>query len=146
MYNKDSQLKFKTSMLKSSLCYYSDAYILAKGTISIVRKEGDNPNNANKEVVFENCAPFIDCINEINNTEIDNVKDIDVVVPMYNLIEHSNNYSKSRVFFFFFLIGIHSMHSRTVTTRHGVTRKEAQKRLQDTKNLFRHNLQLKHIC
>ena len=102
MYNKDSQLKFKTSMLKSSLCDYSDAYILAKGTISIVRKEGDNPNNANKEVVFENCAPFIDCINEINNTEIDNVKDIDVVVPMYNLIEHSNNYSKSRVFFFFF--------------------------------------------
>ena len=100
MYNKDSQLKFKTSMLKSSLCDYSDAYILAKGTISIVRKEGDNPNNANKEVVFENCAPFIDCINEINNTEIDNVKDIDVVVPMYNLIEHSNNYSKSRVFFF----------------------------------------------
>ena len=102
MYNKDSQLKFKTSMLKSSLCDYSDAYILAKGTISIVRKEGDNPNNANKEVVFENYAPFIDCINEINNTEIDNVKDIDVVVPMYNLIEHSNNYSKSRVFFFFF--------------------------------------------
>ena len=102
MYNKDSQLKFKTSMLKSSLCDYSDAYILAKGTISIARKEGDNPNNANKEVVFENCAPFIDCINEINNIEIDNVKDIDGVVPIYNLIEHSNNYSKSRGLFIYF--------------------------------------------
>ena len=87
MYNKDSQIKFRTSMLKSSLCDYSDAYILVKGTISIAPEAGDNPNNGDKEVVFKNCVPFIDCISEINNTQIDNAKDIDVVMPTYNLIK-----------------------------------------------------------
>ena len=96
MYNTNSQIKFKTSMLKSSLCDYSDTYILVKGTTSIAEQEGDNPNNNNKEVVvFKDCAPFTDCISEINNTQIDNAKDIDVVMPMYNLIEHSHNYSKT---------------------------------------------------
>ena len=57
MYNTNSQIKFKTG-----LCDYSDAYILVKGTISIVAQAGGNPNNANKKVVFENCAPFTDCI------------------------------------------------------------------------------------
>ena len=47
------------------------------------------------EVVFKNCAPFTDCINKINNTQIDNATDIDVVMPMYNLIECSDNYSKT---------------------------------------------------
>ena len=83
-------------MLKSSLCDYSDAYILVKGTISIASQAGDNPNNGSKEVVFVlHCAPFTDCISEINNMQIDNAKDIDVVVPMYNLIEYSDNYSKT---------------------------------------------------
>ena len=54
-------------MLKSSLCGYSDAYILAKGTLSIAGKAKGNPNNGNKEVVFKNCAPFTDCISQINN-------------------------------------------------------------------------------
>ena len=49
----------------------------------------------NKEVAFKNCVPFIDCIYEIQNTEIDNSENIDVVMPMYNLIEYSNNYSKT---------------------------------------------------
>ena len=84
-YNNDSQIKFKTSVLKSSLFDYSDAYILAKGTISIAAREGDNPNNGDREVVFKNCAPFTDCISEINNTEIDNAKDIDIVMPMYRV-------------------------------------------------------------
>ena len=96
MYNTNSQIKFKTSMLKSSLCDYSDTYILVKGTTSIAEQEGDNPNNNNKEVVvFKDCTPFTDCISEINNTQIDNAKDIDVVMPMYNLIEYSHNYSKT---------------------------------------------------
>ena len=82
-------------MLNLSLCDYSDAYILVKGTISITKQTKANPNNDNKEIVFKNCAPFTDCISERNNTQIDNVKDIDVVMPMYNLIEHSNNYSKT---------------------------------------------------
>ena len=84
-YNTGSQIKFKTSMLRSSLCDYSDAYILVSGTIKVEAQVGDNPNNVNKKVVFKSCAPFIDCISEINNTQIDNTKGINVVMPMYNL-------------------------------------------------------------
>ena len=73
-------------MLKSSLYNYSDAYILANGTTSIAAQAGDNLNNWDKEVVFKNCAPFTDCTSEINNAQIDNAKDTDVVMPMYNLI------------------------------------------------------------
>ena len=92
-YNVNSQIKFKTTMLKSSLCDYSDAYILVKGTISVnnTAVEGAAVNNANKKVIFKNCAPFTNCISEINNMQIDNAKDIDIVMPMYNLIEYSNN-------------------------------------------------------
>ena len=53
---------------------------------------GENPINVNEEVVSKNCAPFTDCISEINNTQTDNAEDIDVVMPMYNLIEYSDNY------------------------------------------------------
>ena len=48
-----------------------------------------------KKVIFKNCAPFTNCISEINNTQIDNAKDIDIVMPMYNLKEYSNNYLKT---------------------------------------------------
>ena len=71
-YNKDSQIKFKSSILKSSLCDSSDAEIIVKGTITIKAEAGGNPNNGNRKVVFKNCAPFTDCISEINNTQIDN--------------------------------------------------------------------------
>ena len=96
-YNVNSQIKFKTTMLKSSLCDYSDAYILVKGTISVnnTAAQGAAANNTNKKVIFKNCAPFTNCISEINNTQIENAKDIDIVMPMYNLIEHSDNYAKS---------------------------------------------------
>ena len=67
-YNRDSRIEFKTSMLKSSLCDYSDAYILVKGTLSITTEEGDNLNNRGKELIFKSCAPFTDSICEINNT------------------------------------------------------------------------------
>ena len=77
-------------MLNSSLCDYSDAYSLVKGTITVA-PQGDNPNNEDKIVVFENCTPYTDCISEINNTQLDNAEDIDVVTPKYNLIEYSNN-------------------------------------------------------
>ena len=84
-------------MLKSSLCDYSDAYILVKGTISVnnTAGAGANANNTNKKVMFKNCAPFTNCISEINNMQIDNAKDIDIVMPMYNLIEYSDNYAKT---------------------------------------------------
>ena len=96
-YNVNSQIKFKTAMLKSSLCDYRDAYILVKGTISAnnTAAAGVAANNINKEVIFKNCAPFTNCISEINNTQIDNAKDLDIVMPMYNLIEYSDNYAKT---------------------------------------------------
>ena len=97
-YNVNSQIKFKTTMLKSSLCDYSDAYILVKGTISVNNTAAQGAaaaNNTNKKVIFKNCAPFTNCISEINNTQIDNAKDIDIVMPMYNLIEYSDNYAKT---------------------------------------------------
>ena len=53
------------------------------------------PHNRNKKVIFKNCDPFTECISEINNTQVDNAKDIDVVMPIYDLIEHSDNYSKT---------------------------------------------------
>ena len=86
-------------MLKSSLCDYSDAYIHVKGKI-IITGAGDNEaarqaDERNKGVAFKNCARFIICISEINNTQIDNCKDIDIIMPMYNLIEYSDNYAKT---------------------------------------------------
>ena len=86
-------------MLKSSLCDYSDAYILVKEKITI-RGEGDDAaarqaDKRDKGVAFKNCAPFTICISEINNTQIDNCKDIDILMPMHNLIEYSGNYAKT---------------------------------------------------
>ena len=97
VYNVNSQIKFKTTMLKSSLCDYSDAYILVKGTITVnsTAAEGAAANNINQKVIFRNCT---NCISEINNTQIDNAKDIDIVMPMYNLIEYSDNYAKQKVY------------------------------------------------
>ena len=96
-YNANSQIKFKTTMLQSILCYYSDAYILVKGTVTIadISAAGADANNINKKVIFENCAPFTNCISEINNAQIDNAEDIDIVIPMYNSIEYSDNYSRT---------------------------------------------------
>ena len=95
--NVNSQIKFKAAMLKSSLRDYTDAYILVKGTITVnntAAADGD-ANNTNKKVIFKNCAPFTNCISEINNTKVGNAKDIDIVMPMYNLIEYSDNYLKT---------------------------------------------------
>ena len=98
-YNNNNQIKFKTSMLKSSLYDYSDAYILVKESITVPNTivATAAANHTNKKVIFKNGAPFINCISEINNTQFDhdNVKDIDVVMPLYNYIEYSNNYSKT---------------------------------------------------
>ena len=76
-------------MLRASLCDYSDAYILIKGNISVnnTTAEGAAANNTIKKVIFKNCASFTNCISKINNTQIDNAKFIDIVMPMYNLIE-----------------------------------------------------------
>ena len=92
-YNTNSQIKFKTSMLKSSLCDYSDAYILVSGTITVVGARADDAarvtDGKNEQTAFT------DCITEINNTQVDNAKDLDVAMPMYNLTEYSDNYSQT---------------------------------------------------
>ena len=80
-------------MLRSSLCDYSNTYILVSGTITVAEVATGGGNN-NLEVVFKNCAPFTDCISQINNTQIDNARDIDIVMPIYNLTEYSDNYLK----------------------------------------------------
>ena len=83
-------------MLRSSLCDYSDAYILIKGNITVNdTAAADDADNTNKKVIFKNCASFTNCISKINNTRKDNAEYIDIVMPMYNLIEYSNNYSKT---------------------------------------------------
>ena len=84
-------------MLKSSLCDYNDAYILVKGTITVNNTvdAGADANTTNKKVIFKNCAPFTNCISEINNIQIDHDKDVDILMSMYNLIEYSDNYSKT---------------------------------------------------
>ena len=91
-YEPSKQIRFKTSILQSYLCDYSDACIVVKGTITDIR-----PNNSSydKKLAFKNNAPFISCISKIDNTLIDNAEDLDVVIAMYNLIEYSKNDSKT---------------------------------------------------
>ena len=94
-----NDIKLKITMLRSNLCDYADAYILVKGTITITGAGNDDAekqlDERNKGVIFKNCAPFTKCISIINNTEIDNTKDIYIVMPMYNVIEYSDHYSKT---------------------------------------------------
>ena len=95
----NGDIKFKNTMLRSNLCDYADSYILVKGTITITGEGADaaaeRADERDKGVTFKNCAPFTKCISRINNTDIDNAHDIDIVMPMYNLIEYSDNYSKT---------------------------------------------------
>ena len=91
------QIKSKTTMLESSLCDYIGAYIFVKGTIAVHNTAATDAdaNNTNKKVIFKDSALFTNCINKNNNTQVDNAKDIDTVMPMYNLIEYSDNCSKT---------------------------------------------------
>ena len=91
-YDVNKEIRIKASMLRSDLCDFSDAYIVVKGDITVT-----NPNNAkrNKAVAFKNNAPFINCISTINGVKIDNAEDLDDVMPMYNLLEYSENYRKT---------------------------------------------------
>ena len=86
------QIRFKTPVLQSDLWDYSDAYIVIKGTISVT-----DPNNYayDQKLAFKNSSKFIGCITKINNTLIDNAVDLDIAMPMYNLTEYSENYSKT---------------------------------------------------
>ena len=91
-YNVNKEIRMKTSMLRSDLCDYSDAYIVLKGNITVT-----NPDNAkrNKAVAFKDNAPIMNCISIINGVKINNAEDPDVVMPMYNLHEYSKKYRKT---------------------------------------------------
>ena len=93
-YNVNKEIRIKTSMLRSDLCDYSDAYIVVKGTITVLRPNAVKKKNS-KTVAFKNNAPFINCISKINCVKIDNAEDLDVVMPMYNLLEYRKNYRKT---------------------------------------------------
>ena len=87
----NKEIRIKTPMLRSDLCNFSDAYIVVKGDITL---EGDN--NANKRnLTFKNNTPFISCISKINVIKIDNEEDLDIVMPMYNLLRYSKNCIKT---------------------------------------------------
>ena len=91
-YNRSKTIRFKTSMLRSDLCNYSDAYVSVKGKITVT-----NPNNNvnfDRRSAFKNNAPFISCVSKINNELIENAEDLDIVMSMYNLFEYSKNYEK----------------------------------------------------
>ena len=115
-YNGNKEIRIKTSMLRSDLCDFGDAYIVAKGTITVAKEiftaddfeapnnTGDNANATNtasdnafgeKKLVFKNDAPFMNCISKINGVKIDNAEDLDVVMPMHNLFEYGKNYRKT---------------------------------------------------
>ena len=86
-YSHHDPIKFLTKSIESSLCDYSDAYILVTGNITVTG------GNANTKVAFKNCAPFKNCRTEINDTFADYADFINIAMPIYNLIEYSDNYS-----------------------------------------------------
>ena len=86
-------------MLNASFCNYRDAYILVEGRITVVGQGANaaatSADRNDNEVVFKNCAPFIKCTSKINNAEVDNAEDTDIVMPLYYLLECSENYAKT---------------------------------------------------
>ena len=101
-YNENKSIRFKTPMLRSNLCDYSDAYISVKATITVTAPGANsNANNIrdkrNRPVVLKNNSPFVSCITRINGKLIEDADDLDIIIPMYNLLEYSKNYRKTIV-------------------------------------------------
>ena len=96
-YNENKSIRFRTPMLRSDLCDYADAYILVNGTITVTANAGANNirDKRNRPLILKNNAPFVSCITKINNELIEDAKDLDEVMPMYNLLEYSKNYMKT---------------------------------------------------
>ena len=100
MYNENKSIRFKTPMLRSNLCDYSDAYILVKGTITVTAPGVNNGANnirdkRNRPLILKHNAPFVSCITRINGELIEDADDLDIVMSMYNLLEYSKNYRKT---------------------------------------------------
>ena len=85
----DSTIKFETNVVKPRLCDYSDAYILVTRDVKVASIAAD----ANVE--FKNCAPFTRCVTHINDELVETAENFDIIMPMYNLIEYSDNYAYS---------------------------------------------------
>ena len=95
-YKPSKQIRVKKSMLRSGLCDFSDVYIVVKGDITLTKTNGKGIIDIrNRFLAFKNSAPFTNWISKINNVLIDNVEDLDIVMPMYNLLENSKNYRKT---------------------------------------------------
>ena len=99
-YNENKSIRFKTPMLRSNLCDYSDAYILVKGTITVTAPGVDNNANnirdkRNRPVILKNNVPFVSCITRINGELTEDADDLDIVMSMYNLLEYSKSYRKT---------------------------------------------------
>ena len=95
-YKPNKPIRFKTSMLRSDLCDFSDVYIVVKGDITLTKAANRSFIDVrNRFLAFKNNASFTNCISKINNVLIDNAEDLDIVMHMYNLLEYSKNYSKT---------------------------------------------------
>ena len=99
-YDENKSLRFKTPMLRSNLCDYSYSYILVKGTNTVTASGANNGANnirdkRNRPLILKNNAPFVSCITRINGELIEDANDLDIVIPMYNLLEYSKNYRKT---------------------------------------------------
>ena len=99
-YNENKSIRFKTPMLRSNLCDYSDAYILVKGTITVTAPGANNGANnirdkRNSPLILKHNAPLVSCITRINSELIEDADDLDIVMSMYNLLEYSKNYRKT---------------------------------------------------
>ena len=97
-YNENKSIRFKTPMLRSNLCDSSDAYILVKGTITVIGIVNGAENEIlrrNRPLILKNNAPFVSCMSKVNNEFIEDADDLDIVMPMYNLLEYSKSYRKT---------------------------------------------------
>ena len=99
-YNENKSIRFETPTLRSNLCDYSDAYILVKGTITVTAPDANNNVNnirdkKDRPLILKNNAPFVSCITRIHGELIEDADDLDIVIPMYNLLEYSKNYIKT---------------------------------------------------
>ena len=95
-YDVRNEIVYNTEFLKFNVCHSNDAYILVRGDIATIA------HNISTQVAFENFTPFIKCITKIDGTTIDDVDDLNLVKPMYNLIEYNSNYSEITVSLWFY--------------------------------------------
>ena len=95
-FNTNKQIRFKTSMLRSDLGDFNNAYIVVKGIVTVTVSANERDiDEMNRQVILKNNAPFISCISKINGVLVENAEDLDIVMPTYNLLEYSKNYSKT---------------------------------------------------